>query len=182
MTEKGELALSSCRHPCDRGHLSVGECLADARHAMSCCVTYDHPCYFWWVLCVSGAGRESSEPSKLDVAVICYTQIPFTAHKAVYTHRCIYTQAHACVHINTCLCPSGSECYNVQKVFTQSESDLLRSCCQTKTSKLKVLSPPARHACMLSLSSGVMVVSGRGLIMLSLHCAHTVLTVGWHGL
>lgn len=108
--------MSSSRHPCDRGHLSVGECLADARHAMSCCcVTYDHPCYFWWVPCVSGAGRDSSEPSKLDVAVIRYTQIPFTAHKAVYTHRCIYTQAHTCVDINTCLFPSGSECYNVRK-------------------------------------------------------------------
>lgn len=26
------------------------------------------------------------------------------------------------------------------------------------------------------------LVSGRGIIMLPLHCAHAVLTVGWHGL
>ena len=126
MTENGELALSSSPQPCDRGHLSVGECRADTRHATRCCVTYDHPCYFWWVLCVSGAGMKNPEPFKVDVVVVCDTQKPFPTQKAVYTHKCIYTQAYTCIHINTC--PGLSEHLNTV-MFKWSVLRLEGICC-----------------------------------------------------
>jgi len=96
VTENAGLALSSPQHPCDQGHLSVAECLQ-----MQCMPSLELLRHIlppkqllWWVLCVSGAGRKSSQPSKLNVDVICYTHMPFTAYKAVYKHKCIYTQAH----------------------------------------------------------------------------------------
>lgn len=86
--------------------------------------------------------------------------------QAMYTRKRIYTQAHTCVHINTCFCPSGSECYNVSKDSTQSGCDLLHSCCQTKTSKLKVKTPLARQAFTLCLRLVSRCQVGRSLCWL----------------
>lgn len=41
--------------------------------------------------------------------------------------------------------------------------------------------PCWRDKCIYVEPSSRVAVSGRGLIMLPLHCAHTVLSVGWHG-
>lgn len=93
VTQSGELVSSSIWHPCDWGHLMVGECFADACQAMHCCVMYDHPCYFWCLLCVSGTGRTKAE-SLPNVVVICYTQISFRCLQASYTQMYLHTSTY----------------------------------------------------------------------------------------
>lgn len=123
-------------------------------------------------MCVTAAGRRSSEPSKLDVDVMCCTQTPFRAYRS---------RAHARVHMNTCLWTSGSRCI-VREVFSESGSDLLHSCCQDETSETQGL-VSAREASVydepLRLVSRCQV---GGSLLLSLRCAHTVLSAGWHAL
>lgn len=107
VTQNGELALSSSLHPCDRGPLSVGECLNWYMPCAATSRTTTHATSGGCCASVELAGKAQSLP-KWIVVVICNTQIPVTTNKAVYAHKCIYTQANTCVHINTCLSPSES--------------------------------------------------------------------------
>lgn len=103
-----------------------------------------------------------------------------SVHTHTHTHKCVYTQAHACVHINTCVCPSENLiAIMFEKVFAPYGSDLLRSCCQTQTSKVKVWSPAVRRACTLSLRLVSWCQVGGSLCCL---CVVHILSSLWAGM
>lgn len=133
-----------------------------------------------WVLYVSRAGRKCSQPSKVLVYVIYYTEA-FFLPMSHSINKSICTQAHWAMvkHLTR---PVTTEC--VHKKISQSGNDF----CPVLALKLNLRQlklrfccfpfPPDKHVRRVHVSSEV---SGRRLIILPLHCAHTVLSGCWHG-
>lgn len=139
------------------------------------------------MLLLVGAVRQRSwqeKPRAFQTGCCCnlrHTNTCHYPHGSVHTQMYLHTSTHMHTHKHLSVPIRESECCNVLKVFCSvwkwfAAFQLFNQNFWTES----LVSTDETRMCV-EPSSGVMV-SGRGLIMLSLHCAHTVLSAGWHEL